>query len=84
MSSGRENENGLRTFQTKSYRFHYLEVPSGLKFIVNTDLSIESLQEELWDLYSLFVELVVQNPNWEVEDAIELPDFTDAVDRLLC
>ena len=61
-----------------------MEIPSGLKFVVNTDLSVESLQDELWNLYSLFVEFVVQNPNWEVEDTIDMPDFTDAVDKLLC
>lgn len=80
----REEENGLRTFQTQSYRFHYLEVPSGLKLIINTDLSVISLQTELWDLYNLFVEMVVRNPNWDVNEAVNMPDFTSAVDTLLC
>ena len=79
----REKENGLRCFQTKSYKFHYLEVPSGLKLIINTDLSVIDMQEILWKLYSLFTELVVQNPNWSVEDEIDMPDFVNAVDKLL-
>lgn len=80
----REEEHGLRTFQTQSYRFHYLEVPSGIKFIINTDLEVNSLQSQLWDLYKLFVEMVVRNPNWEVNECINMPSFTSAVDKLLC
>ena len=41
------------------------------------------MQNALWELYDLFVNMVVQNPNWDVDDAIEMPDFTNAVDALL-
>lgn len=51
---------------------------------MNTDLSVQSVDKELWDLYSLFVNIVVWNPNWDVEDTIDMPDFTVAVDKLLC
>lgn len=51
---------------------------------MNTDLSVQSVDKELWDLYSLFVNIVVRNPNWDVEDTIDMPDFTVAVDKLLC
>ena len=73
----------ITLFSNKSYKFHYLEVPSGLKLIINTDLSVIDMQEILWKLYSLFTELVVQNPNWKMEDEIDMPDFVNAVDKLL-
>lgn len=41
------------------------------------------MQEILWKLYSLFTELVVQNPNWNMEDEIDMPDFVNAIDKLL-
>ena len=54
-----------------------------MKLIINTDLGVQSMQNALWELYDLFVNMVVQNPNWDVDDSIEMPDFTTAVDALL-
>ena len=44
---------------------------------------MESLEIQLWDIYSAFVEYVVYNPNWEVEDEIDVVDFSLQVDHLL-
>ena len=70
-------------FKTKTYAFHYLEVASGLKIVVTSDLSVEDMQEQLWGIYNLFATMVVQNPNWEVNDSIDMLDFTAEVDHLL-
>ena len=61
----------MHSFQTKSYMFHYLEVPSGVRIVINTDLSAHDIQTQLWAVYDAFVKLVVSNPNW-------------GVDRILC
>ena len=70
-------------FKTRTYAFHYLEASSGLKIVVTSDLSVEDMQEQLWGIYDLFATMVVQNPNWEVNDSIDMLDFTAAVDHLL-
>lgn len=81
--SYRENENGLRMFKTKTYAFHYLETASGLRIVVTSDLSVDDMQNQLWGIYNLFATMVAQNPNWNVEDTIDILDFTAGVDHLL-
>lgn len=73
----------MRKFQTSSYIFHYLESASGVKIIVTTDLSVQDLQQQLWDIYALYSKAVVQNPNWQVDDCIEIPAFVSGVDSIL-
>ena len=50
---------------------------------MTTDLSVEDLQKQLWDIYELYSKAVVQNPNWQVDDCIEIPAFTSGVDSIL-
>ena len=45
----------MHSFQTKSYMFHYLEVPSGVRIVINTDLSAHDIQTQLWAVYDAFV-----------------------------
>ena len=80
----REEEHGMHSFQTKSYMFHYLEVPSGVKIVINTDLSVHDIQTQLWAVYDLFVKMVVSNPNWNVDDVIDMYDFNEEVNKILC
>ncbi|XP_068855342.1 trafficking protein particle complex subunit 1-like [Aphelocoma coerulescens] len=55
--------DGFVAFHTSKYRLHYLETPSGLRLVLNTDLGVPSAREALQHIYSnLFVELVVKNP----------------------
>ncbi|KAK8817635.1 hypothetical protein WA538_004354, partial [Blastocystis sp. DL] len=73
ISPDKENENGLRSFRTKTYTFHYLETATGLRIVVTTDVDVVDIQTQLWKIYSAFANIVVQNPNWSVEDEIDMP-----------
>ena len=73
----------MKVFQTKTYRFHYLESASGLKIVITTDLETRDLESQMWNIYSVFADIVVQNPNWGVSDAIEMEEFSNAVDKIL-
>uniref|UniRef100_M3ZYU8 Trafficking protein particle complex subunit n=1 Tax=Xiphophorus maculatus TaxID=8083 RepID=M3ZYU8_XIPMA len=59
----------IRSFVSKmspqdiKYRLHYYETASGLKFVMNTDLSVSNARDTLQHIYSnLYVDLVVKNP----------------------
>lgn len=71
----------MRVFQTKTYRFHYLESASGFKIVVTTDLETRDMESQMWNIYSVFADMVVQNPNWGVNDVIEMEEFSNAVDK---
>lgn len=51
--------------------------------MVTTDVDVVDIQAQLWRIYSAFADMVVQNPNWSVDDEIDMPDFTTAVDTIL-
>uniref|UniRef100_H3C6E0 Trafficking protein particle complex subunit n=1 Tax=Tetraodon nigroviridis TaxID=99883 RepID=H3C6E0_TETNG len=56
-------KDGFLSFQTSKYRLHYYETPSGLKFVLNTDLSVSNARDTLQHIYSdLYVEFIVKNP----------------------
>ncbi|KAM4714231.1 trafficking protein particle complex subunit 1 isoform 1-T1 [Anableps anableps] len=61
--SPQDLKDGFLSFQTSKYRLHYYETASGLKFVMNTDLSVSSARDTLQHIYSnLYVDLVVKNP----------------------
>ncbi len=45
-------KEGFLSFQTSKYRLHYYETPSGLRFVMNTDLSVSNARETLQHIYS--------------------------------
>lgn len=45
-------KDGFLSFQTSKYRLHYYETPSGLKFVLNTDLSVSNARDTLQHIYS--------------------------------
>ncbi|MEQ2169246.1 hypothetical protein GOODEAATRI_023116, partial [Goodea atripinnis] len=45
-------KDGFLSFQTSKYRLHYYETPSGLKFVMNTDLSVSNARDTLQHIYS--------------------------------
>lgn len=45
-------KEGFLYYRTSKYMLHYLETPSGLKFILNTDNSSQDVRELLQQIYS--------------------------------
>lgn len=45
-------KEGFLYYKTSKYTLHYLETPSGLKFVLNTDNSAPNTRELLQQLYS--------------------------------
>jgi len=44
--------HGLLSFRTSQYKLHFYETPTGLKFVVNTDLNVGNMREALQHIYS--------------------------------
>uniref|UniRef100_A0A087XPU3 Trafficking protein particle complex subunit n=2 Tax=Poecilia formosa TaxID=48698 RepID=A0A087XPU3_POEFO len=50
--SPQDMKDGFLSFQTSKYRLHYYETASGLKFVMNTDLSVSNARDTLQHIYS--------------------------------
>ncbi|KAM9700054.1 trafficking protein particle complex subunit 1 isoform 1-T2 [Menidia menidia] len=77
-------KDGFLSFQTSRYRLHYYETPSGLKFVLNTDLSVSTARDTLQQLYSsLFVELLVKNPLCDSSQTLDSELFSSRLDAFI-
>lgn len=47
-----EPREGFLYYKTNKYALHYLEVPSGLKFVLNTDNTSTGIREFLQNVYT--------------------------------
>lgn len=73
-------ENFL-SYTTSKYKLHYFESATGLKFVLNTDVSVGNLKEELWNIYStIYVECVTKNPLIEPGEKITSQLFASKLD----
>ncbi|XP_073820481.1 blocked early in transport 5 [Musca autumnalis] len=63
--SPHDPREGFLYYKTNKYALHYLETPSGLKFVLNTDTNATNVKELLQQIYSkIWVEYVVRDPLW--------------------
>ncbi|TPX56236.1 hypothetical protein PhCBS80983_g04694 [Powellomyces hirtus] len=61
--SAKPGSDGFISYRTSTYKLHYFETPTGLKFVLNTDPHMESMREALRTIYGqIYVEYVVKNP----------------------
>ncbi|XP_033761073.1 trafficking protein particle complex subunit 1-like [Pecten maximus] len=74
-------KDGFLNFRTSQYKLHFYETPSGLKFIMNTDLSVGNIKDVLHQMYSnIFVEYVVRNPMCSLDQPIKSELFESKMD----
>lgn len=46
------SHDGFLNFKTSKYKLHFYETPSGLKFIMNTDLTVGNIRDVLQQIFS--------------------------------
>ncbi|XP_046746902.1 trafficking protein particle complex subunit 1 [Diprion similis] len=77
-------KDGFLHYKTSKYTLNYLETPSGLKFVLNTDNSAQNVRGLLQQLYSqIYVEYVVKNPLCQLNEPIQSELFKNKLDELV-
>ncbi|KAG5456575.1 MAG: Sybindin-like family-domain-containing protein, partial [Olpidium bornovanus] len=61
----KSSSDSFLAYRTSAYKLHYFETPTGLRFVLNTDPTVETepMREVLRQIYThIYVEYVVKNP----------------------
>ncbi|KXJ79677.1 trafficking protein particle complex subunit 1 [Aedes albopictus] len=77
-------KEGFLYYKTNKYALHFVEVSSGLKFVLNTDTTATGIKEFLLQLYSkIWVEYVVRNPLWTIGTPVTSELFKTKLDEFV-
>uniref|UniRef100_A0A1Q3FCX1 Trafficking protein particle complex subunit n=1 Tax=Culex tarsalis TaxID=7177 RepID=A0A1Q3FCX1_CULTA len=77
-------KEGFLFYKTNKYALHYVEVSSGLKFVLNTDTTATGIKDFLLQLYSkIWVEYVVRNPLWTIGTPVTSDLFKTKLDEFV-
>ncbi|XP_039278483.1 trafficking protein particle complex subunit 1 isoform X9 [Nilaparvata lugens] len=79
-----DTKKGFVCYKTNKYALHYLETPTGLKFVLNTDVNAQNVRDLLHQIYSkVYVEYVVKNPVVNLGDPIKSELFKMKLDGVI-
>lgn len=79
-----DTKEGFLHYKTSKYALHYYETPSGLKFVLNTDVNAQNVRELLQQIYSqVYVEYVVKNPVCNLKEPIRSELFQTKLDAFI-
>lgn len=82
--STNSKKEGFVSYKTSKYKLHFFESATGLKFVLNTDVSVGNLSEALWHIYSkIYVEYVVKNPLCKPGEWITSDLFSSELDSYI-
>ncbi|XP_030371060.1 trafficking protein particle complex subunit 1 [Scaptodrosophila lebanonensis] len=82
--SPHDPREGFLYYKTNRYALHYLETPSGLKFVLNTDTAVINVKELLQQLYAkVWVEYVVRDPLWTPGTVVTSELFQSKLDEFV-
>ena len=75
---------GFYACSTNTFKLNYYEPPSGLRFILTTDLGAGDMRESLRHIYSnIYVEYLSKNPLWKPDEELTCPLFTQTLERYI-
>ena len=73
---------GFYACSTNTYKLHYFETASGLRFVLTTDLAAADMREALRYIYSqIYVECLTKTPLYAPNEPISCPLFIDNLER---
>ncbi|KAJ1864148.1 hypothetical protein LPJ73_000343 [Coemansia sp. RSA 2703] len=68
-------DSGIQTIDTKNFRIHCYQTPTGIKFIAATDLLETKLTDILTKVYVLYSDYALKNPFYNLEMPIRSEMF---------
>uniref|UniRef100_A0A914ZDK6 Trafficking protein particle complex subunit n=1 Tax=Parascaris univalens TaxID=6257 RepID=A0A914ZDK6_PARUN len=60
--STKNGQQQVKSYETSQYKMNYLETPTGLKMVLNTDPGATGIPELMRLIYQVYVDTVVKNP----------------------
>ncbi|CAG9579559.1 unnamed protein product [Danaus chrysippus] len=77
-------KDGFLNYKTSKYTLHYLETPSGLKFVMNTDNQVQGVRELLKKIYAeIYVKYITRNPLCGIGETITSELFKTKLDAFI-
>ncbi|KAL6771808.1 BET5 [Auxenochlorella protothecoides x Auxenochlorella symbiontica] len=74
----------FRSFRTDKYKLHFMESPSGIKFVLTTDPSVGDMTTALHHIYSVpFVNQVLKNPLYVPGEPFLFESFASALNKYM-
>ncbi|KAH3759002.1 RNA-binding motif protein, X-linked 2 [Pelomyxa schiedti] len=68
LSNNHDERLALRCYRTTTYKLHYYESPTGVKFIALTDPNVPPLYDHLSAIYrDVYIEYVIKNPLYKLD-----------------
>nr|CAB3267217.1 trafficking protein particle complex subunit 1-like [Phallusia mammillata] len=82
--SPKDGKEGFISYTTSRYKIHFYESPTGLKFILLTDIFVGNIRETMKKLYSsVYVEFVVRNPLCPLNEPIRSSLFETKLETFM-
>lgn len=79
---GEIKDTAYLSYLTSQYKFHLLDVPTGLKIVLNTDKAAGSMRQQLEYIYSsIYVPCVVRNPECQLNEPVSSRLFAEKVNE---
>ncbi|KAJ2078725.1 hypothetical protein H4R24_004278 [Coemansia sp. RSA 988] len=78
LKGGASSDLGIQTIDTKGFRLHCFQTPTGIKFIAVADLMHASLVDVLRKAYQLYCDYALKNPFYN----LEMPIRSDMFDTM--
>jgi len=79
-----DDKTGFHCYKTSTYKLHFYETPTSVKFIILSDPNTPDLREDLKKLYSqIYVEYVVKNPLYKLNDVIKCEYFIQYLQKFI-
>jgi len=62
-------------YRTNTYKLHFFETLTGLKFVLLTDPQVGDIKDCLKNIYSIYVQYVIKNPLYKLNEVIDCELF---------
>lgn len=71
-------------YKTNRYKLHLYETKTGIKILLNTDVSVvNDVNDYLHNIYKLYVDLVIKNPVSEIGEPVESELFAEKLNSYI-